>query len=235
MNDLIWRAQNGDRQAMSEIINNNLGLVWNVVRRFNNRGYELEDLFQIGCIGFVKAIQRFDMKYETQLSTYAIPMIIGEIKRFIRDNGPIKVSRSLKELAIKIKQLQEKEEAEGREELQVGEIAQKLNVSTEDIVLALDSNLYIESLDRKIYDDDETTVGERIVYEKNDYQRLLDKITVEKMLQTLDEKERRVILYRYFKEKTQTEISNILGVSQVQVSRIEKKALEKMKGEFAKI
>lgn len=235
MNDLIWQAQNGDRQAMSEIINNNVGLVWNVVRRFNNRGYELEDLFQIGCIGFVKAIQRFDMNYETQLSTYAIPMIIGEIKRFIRDNGPIKVSRSLKELAAKIRQLQEKEEIEGKEEMQVEEIAQKLNVSTEDIILALDSNLYIESLDRKMYDDDEVTVGERIAYENNDYQKLLDKITVEKMLQTLNEKERRVILYRYFKEKTQTEVSNILGVSQVQISRIEKKALEKMKGEFMKI
>lgn len=233
MNDLIWQAQNGDRQAMSEIVNNNVGLVWNVVRRFNNRGYELEDLFQIGCMGFVKAIQRFDMNYETQLSTYAIPMIIGEIKRFIRDNGPIKVSRSLKELATKIRQLQEKEELEGREEMQVEEIAQKLNVSTEDIILALDSSLYIESLDRKIYDDDDVTVGERIICENNDYQKLLDKITVEKMLQTLNEKERRVILYRYFKEKTQTEVSNILGVSQVQISRIEKKALEKMKGEFA--
>ncbi len=229
MNELIWQAQSGDKRAMSEIIDDNIGLVWNIVRRFNNRGYELEDLFQIGCIGFVKAVQRFNTDYETKLSTYAVPMIIGEIKRFIRDNGPVKVSRSLKELACKVRQLQDDEEKSGREELSIEELSNKLNVSKEDIVIALDSTSYVESLDRKIYDDDETTIGERVVYEDNEYKDLLNKITVEKMLEILNEKEKRVILYRYFKEKTQTEISNILGISQVQVSRIEKKALEKMR------
>lgn len=229
MNELIWQAQSGDKRAMSEIIDDNIGLVWNIVRRFNNRGYELEDLFQIGCIGFVKAVQRFNTDYETKLSTYAVPMIIGEIKRFIRDNGPVKVSRSLKELACKVRQLQDDEEKNGREELSIEELSNKLNVSKEDIVIALDSTSYVESLDRKIYDDDETTIGERVVYEDNEYKDLLNKITIEKMLEMLNEKEKRVILYRYFKEKTQTEISNILGISQVQVSRIEKKALEKMR------
>ena len=229
MNELIWQAQSGDKRAMSEIIDDNIGLVWNIVRRFNNRGYELEDLFQIGCIGFVKAVQRFNTDYETKLSTYAVPMIIGEIKRFIRDNGPVKVSRSLKELACKVRQLQDDEEKSGREELSIEELSNKLNVSKEDIVIALDSTSYVESLDRKIYDDDETTIGERVVYEDNEYKDLLNKITIEKMLEILNEKETRDILYRYFKEKTQTEISNILGISQVQVSRIEKKALEKMR------
>lgn len=229
MNELIWQAQSGDKRAMSEIIDDNIGLVWNIVRRFNNRGYELEDLFQIGCIGFVKAVQRFNTDYETKLSTYAVPMIIGEIKRFIRDNGPVKVSRSLKELACKVRQLQDDEEKNGREELSIEELSNKLNVSKEDIVIALDSTSYVESLDRKIYDDDETTIGERVIYEDNEYKDLLNKITIEKMLEMLNEKEKRVILYRYFKEKTQTEISNILGISQVQVSRIEKKALEKMR------
>ncbi len=228
MNELIWQAQSGDKRAMSEIIDDNIGLVWNIVKRFNNRGYELEDLFQIGCIGFVKAVQRFNTDYETKLSTYAVPMIIGEIKRFIRDNGPVKVSRSLKELACKVRQLQDDEEKNGREELSIEELSNKLNVSKEDIVIALDSTSYVESLDRKIYDD-ETTIGERVIYEDNEYKDLLNKITIEKMLEMLNEKEKRVILYRYFKEKTQTEISNILGISQVQVSRIEKKALEKMR------
>lgn len=229
MNELIWQAQSGDKRAMSEIIDDNIGLVWNIVKRFNNRGYELEDLFQIGCIGFVKAVQRFNTDYETKLSTYAVPMIIGEIKRFIRDSGPVKVSRSLKELACKVRQLQDDEEKNGREELSIEELSSKLNVSKEDIVIALDSTSYVESLDRKIYDDDETTIGERVIYEDNEYRDLLNKITIEKMLEMLNEKEKRVILYRYFKEKTQTEISNILGISQVQVSRIEKKALEKMR------
>ena len=156
-------------------------------------------------------------------------LLIGEIKRFIRDNGPVKVSRSLKELACKVRQLQDDEEKSGREELSIEELSNKLNVSKEDIVIALDSTSYVESLDRKIYDDDETTIGERVVYEDNEYKDLLNKITIEKMLEILNEKEKRVILYRYFKEKTQTEISNILGISQVQVSRIEKKALEKMR------
>lgn len=229
MNELIWQAQSGNQKAMSEIIDDNIGLVWNIVKRFNNRGYEMEDLFQIGCIGFVKAIQRFNTDFETQLSTYAVPMIIGEIKRFLRDNGPIKVSRSLKELAIKIKTLQEEETKKGNDELTIFQLEEKLEVSKEEIIIALEATAHIESLDRQLAEDSETTVGEKIVCEDEEYNNMLNKITVEKMLMTLNEKEKRVILYRYYKDKTQMEISRLLGISQVQVSRIEKKALEKMK------
>ena len=228
MNELIWQAQCGDKNAMSRIIDENIGLVWNVVKRFTNRGYELEDLFQIGCIGFVKAIQRFNTDYETQLSTYAVPMIIGEIKRFLRDNGPIKVSRSLKELASKVRIMQEEFLLKEGNDLTIYELAKRLSVNSEDIILALDATSHIESLDKKIFDDDERTLKETVVSEDNDYNKLLDRILVESLLDKLSDKEKRIILYRYYKEKTQVEVSNLLGISQVQVSRLEKRALEKM-------
>ncbi len=229
MNELIWQAQCGNKEAMSTLIDENIGLVWNIVKRFNNRGYELEDLFQIGCIGFVKAIQRFNTEYETQLSTYSVPMIIGEIKRFLRDNGPIKVSRSLKELAYKVRQLQEDNIKQFGKEITIKEIAKKLKVSKEEIIASLDATSFIESLDKQVYDDDDITIGEKIIYDNKEYDNLLDKITIENMLSKLNEKEKKIIIYRYYKDKTQNEISNLLGISQVQVSRIEKKALEKMR------
>lgn len=229
MNKLIWQAQNGSKEAMSALIQNNVGLVWNVVKRFSNRGYEKEDLFQVGCIGLVKAIRRFDSEFETQLSTYAVPMIIGEIRRFIRDDGPIKVSRSLKELAYKIEVLQSENVKNGKEQFSIQELSEVLEVSKEEIVLSLESQEYIESLDRKIYDDDETTVADKILANKNEYDNVVDKLTIKNMMNVLDENEKKIIIYRYFKEKTQTEISKIIGVSQVQISRIEKRALDKMK------
>ena len=229
MNELIWQAQNGSKEAMSILIQSNVGLVWNVVKRFNNRGYEKEDLFQVGCIGLVKAIRRFDDEYETQLSTYAVPMIIGEIKRFIRDDGPIKVSRSLKELAYRIELLQSENIKKGKETLSIQELSTLLNVSKEEIVLSLESQEYIESLDKKVYDDDETTVADRILVDKNDYDNVIDKLAIKNMMNILNEDEKKIIIYRYFKDKTQTEISKIIGMSQVQVSRIEKRALNKMK------
>ena len=229
MNELIWQAQTGSKEAMSILIQSNVGLVWNVVKRFNNRGYEKEDLFQVGCIGLVKAIRRFDDEYETQLSTYAVPMIIGEIKRFIRDDGPIKVSRSLKELAYRIELLQSENIKKGKETLSIQELSTLLNVSKEEIVLSLESQEYIESLDKKVYDDDETTVADRILVDKNDYDNVIDKLAIKNMMNILNEDEKKIIIYRYFKDKTQTEISKIIGMSQVQVSRIEKRALNKMK------
>ncbi len=229
MNELIWQAQNGNKEAMSKLIDDNIGLVWSIVRRFGNRGYELEDLFQIGCIGFVKAIQRFNTDYETQLSTYAVPMIIGEIKRFLRDNGPIKVSRSLKEIAMKVRQLQEETFEKQGKELSINEIASMLKISNEEIIASLDATSYIESLDKRMYDDDDLTIGERVACDKNDFNNLLDKLTIEKMISDLSDNEKRIIIYRYYKDKTQNEISKILGISQVQVSRTEKRALEKMR------
>lgn len=229
MNELIWRAQSGDKEAMSEIIDSNIGLVWNIVKRFTNRGYEVEDLFQLGCIGFIKAIQRFNTDYETQLSTYAVPMIIGEIRRFLRDDGPIKISRTLKELSYKIEQFMEEEREKGNNEIDAIKLAKQFNVSKEDIILALESKSFIESLDKETTEDDDRTLGEKISYDKDEYEELISKISINTIMKKLETKERKIILLRYFKYKTQNEIANAMGISQVQVSRIEKRALSKMK------
>ena len=211
---------------MNEIVNENVGLVWNTVKRFSNRGYELEDLFQIGSIGLIKAILRFDLNYETKLSTYAVAMIIGEIKRFLRDDGIIKVSRSLKELAISVNDVRVKNPDK---DYTIEELAQILEVEKEDIILALDACSSVESLDKTISDESSSrTIGEMIEYKSNEYEILLNKMEINSLLAMLDEKEKKVILYRYYKEMKQTDIANLLGTSQVQISRIEKRALEKM-------
>lgn len=229
MNELINRAQAGDKKAMSEIINSNMGLVWNITKRYGGRGYDIEELFQVGCVGFIKAIQKFDVSFEVQLSTYAVSMIMGEIKRFIRDNGAIKVSRNLKELAVKIKEIQENQIKKGLEEFEIEKLAQKLNVQKEDIIMALDAALYVDSLDRKISEDDNSSIGDKLASENDEYTDLLNKITIKNIIKILNDNERKVIIFRYYKEKTQAEISKILGISQVQVSRIEKRALARLK------
>lgn len=229
MNELIERAQNGDEEAMTKIINENVGLVWNVVKRFYNRGYDKEDLFQIGCLGFIKAIKRFNLEFENKLSTYAVTMIIGEIKRFLRDDGMVKVSRSLKENATKIKELQETSIKKFGLELGIDEIAERLEMSVEDVVLALEATAYVDSLDKTITGEkDDDTVGEKIIKEENDYDKLINKMTIEAVLKILNEEEKKVIIYRYYREMTQAQVARIIGTSQVQVSRIEKKALSKM-------
>ena len=217
----------GDSEAMNEIVNENVGLVWNTVKRFSNRGYELEDLFQIGSIGLIKAVLRFDLNYNTKLSTYAVAMIIGEIKRFLRDDGIIKVSRSLKELAISINDVRMKNP---NKDYTIEELAQILEVEKEDIVMALDACSSVESLDKTISDEQNSrTIGETIEYKYNEYDMLLNKMEINSMLELLDEREKKVILYRYYKEMKQSDIANILGTSQVQISRIEKRAIEKMR------
>ena len=229
MNELIKRAQNGDEVAMSKIIEDNVGLVWNIVKRFLNRGYEKEDLFQIGCVGFVKAIKRFNLEYENKLSTYAVTMIIGEIKRFLRDDGMIKVSRNLKEIATKVREIQEYNVKQLGTEITIDEISKKLNISKEDIVLALESTMLVDSLDKTISGEKEDdTSYEKIIIKENEYDKLIDKITIEKVLEILDDDERKVIIYRYYREMTQSKVAQIIGTSQVQVSRIEKRALHKM-------
>lgn len=206
-----------------------IGLIWSIVKRFSNRNIELEDLFQVGCIGFVKAIKNFDFSMNNQLSTYATYMIIGEIKRFLRDNGPIKVSRTLKEIATKIKILQEKSLTEKGIELTLDEISNALNIDKEDIVIALDASVAVDSIDRKISEEDNKTIGDRIASKNDEYEKVLNELTLEKAFKYLDEKEKKIIVFRYFREMTQNQIANLIGISQVQVSRIEKKALEKMK------
>ncbi len=228
MTNLILRAKEGDSKAMDEIINENVGLVWSVVKRFSNRGYELEDLFQIGCIGFVKAVKKFDTSFDTQLSTYAVSMIIGEIRRFLRDDGMIKISRSLKEIAAKVKEIKSQTQFEN---LTIDEIAKMLNLDKDEVLMSLDATSLIDSLDKKIGDDiDSITVGERIKDNTNEYDVLLNKMTVNSLLDGLNENEKNVIICRYYKDMTQESIAKLYKTSQVQISRIEKRALLKMRG-----
>lgn len=224
--ELILRAQTGDEGALNELIENNAGLVWNVVRRFSNRGYELEDLYQLGCMGFVKAIKKFDLSFGTELSTYAVAMIIGEIKRFLRDDGMIKVSRSLKELAAKVREFENNND----KKYSLEEIAEILKVDKFDIIMSLDATSSIDSLDRNITEDsDSKSVGEVIPENETPYENLMDKLMINSMLENLEERERDIIIYRYYKDMTQSMVAKIYGTSQVQVSRIEKRALSKMR------
>lgn len=206
-----------------------VGLIWNIVKRFSNRNYELEDLYQIGCIGFIKAIKNFDFTMNNQLSTYSTYMVIGEIKRFLRDNGPIKISRTLKEIAYKVKKLQESNLKEKGVELSIEEISDVLKIEKEDIVMALDASTNIDSIDRRIGDEDGQTIADKIANKNDDYEKVLNDITLERALERLDDRERRIIILRYYREMTQMQVASVFGTSQVQISRIEKRALSKMK------
>lgn len=226
----IKLAQEGLEEAMEELIKTNSGLVWNIVKRFTGRGYEAEDLYQIGTIGLIKAIKRFDINLEVQLSTYAVPYILGEIKRFIRDDGTIKVSRQIKELAIKIKMLQKEYLNKKGEEISISQLAEKLEVTKEEIAAAIESSNPVDSIyANEGTSDDQRTLVEKIANPKDEYSYLLDKITLKEIINKLDERERKIILLRFYKEQTQSQVGKILGITQVQVSRIEKKVLEKMK------
>lgn len=231
----ILKSQNKDMQAMTNIIEKNSGLVWSIVKRFLGRGYEAEDLYQIGCLGFVKAIQRYDANYETKISTYAVPYILGEIKRFIRDDGMIKVSRSIKELAIKIKELQKQYE-NNEEELTITKMSEILKVSVEDINLALEATRPVESINEDAFNEnDKSKVSkiDQIANTKDEMSNIVDKIALKDLIESLKDREKQIILLRYYRGKTQTQISKMLGISQVQVSRIEKKVLDYMREKLA--
>lgn len=230
--ELILKAQAGDLKAEEMLVNHNLGLVRSVLRRFANRGYEREDLFQLGCIGLIKSIKKFDTSFGVRFSTYAVPMIMGEIRRFLRDDGIIKVSRSLKQTATRVKMTREKLQNEKGREPTLQEISDDMGVSKEDIVMALDSSAYPEYLYDVIYHDDGSPIhlidkiSETDSLEDSD---VIDKILLQETISKLEPRERQIIFLRYFKDKTQTEIAKVLGISQVQVSRIEKKVLGDMK------
>ena len=198
-----------------------------------NRGYEVEDLYQIGCIGFIKSIKRFDTNFEVKLSTYSVPYILGEIKRFIRDDGPIKVSRSIKELNVKIQELKKHYLITKGREITIEEIAKELKVDKDDIIIAMESNNSIESIEGTSSQSDKVgkklSILDKISTGKNEEEIITNKIVIKQLLKELDERDREIILLRFFKEKTQTEVARILGISQVQVSRIERKVLDKMK------
>jgi len=230
--ELVRKAKSGDKQAQSILVERNVGLVWSIVKRFQNRGYDTEDIYQIGCIGLIKAINKFDDSYDVKFSTYAVPMIIGEIKRFIRDDGIIKVSRSLKELANKIRVTKEIMTKELGREPSVSEISKRLDVPMEELVMAMEANCSPESLYNTVGDNDSSNVLliDKLNNESNDEEvDLVDKIDLRMVLNTLNPREKQIIVLRYFKEKTQVQIAKMLGISQMQVSRIEKKILDEIK------
>ncbi|MBO5353176.1 MAG: SigF/SigG family RNA polymerase sporulation sigma factor [Lachnospiraceae bacterium] len=229
---LIRKAQEGDKLAREQVINDNVGLVWSIVRRFLGRGQEADDLFQIGVIGLMKAVDKFDLSYDVMFSTYAVPMIAGEIKRYLRDNNSlIKMSRSIKENGWKIKAAKEKLAYELGRDATMEELAAATELSMEDIVMAMEANSEIESIYKTVYqgDGNEIYLVDRIREEKNEAESLIDRMTVQQLLDSLTEEERLLITSRYFEDKTQVETAKLLGISQVQVSRLEKKILLKMR------
>ena len=230
---IIERAQNGSKEDMTKLIEDNNGLIWSIVRRFSGRGYDIEDLYQIGSIGFIKAIQRFDTSFEVRLSTYAVPYILGEIKRYIRDDGPIKVSRSIKELNVKILELQKEYFNKYGRDITLEEISKELKISKEEITMAMDSTRPVDPIESAKYKDTKTdktvSILEQISTGKDEQTEITNRITIKKLIGELEDKEKEIIMLRYYKQKTQMQVSKILGITQVQVSRIERKVLEKMK------
>ena len=224
---IIERAQNGSKEDMTKLIEDNSRLVWSIVRRFNGRGYDIEDLYQIGSIGLIKAIQRFDTSFEVRLSTYAVPYILGEIKRFIRDDGPIKISRSIKELNIKIIELQKEYLNKYGKEITLEQLAK------EDIAMALDSARPVNSIEDSQYRDNKTdktiSLIDQLSSGKDEENEITNRIAIKKLISELKDNEKEVILLRYYKGKTQMQVAKILGITQVQVSRIERKVLDNMK------
>lgn len=230
MVDLLKKAQSGNSEAREKLINCNLRLVFNLVQRFSNRGYELEDLFQIGTIGLIKAIDKFNLEYNVKFSTYAVPMIIGEIRRFLRDDNPVKVSRSLKENAYKINKARDSLTKELGREPTLNEISEKLGISREEIITSMEAVQSPASIHDTLYQDDGDPIYiiDQLSSEKEDGS-WFDRIAMKEILSKLTEKEREIILMRFYQDKTQTEVAEMVGLSQVQVSRIERQALKRFR------
>lgn len=231
MNEIIKKAQSGDKESENFLITQNLGLVRSVIKRFLNRGCEYEDLMQIGSIGLLKAIKKFDCNYNVKFSTYAIPMIIGEIKRFLRDDGMIKVSRNLKEIAIKAYACREAIEKNIGREPTITELAAELDITKEDLILAINSQNSTQSLNEIINQEEGAPLLliDRIQNEESQELSIINKIVLKEVISSLEQRERQIIMLRYFKEMTQCQVAEIIGISQVQVSRIEKKILDKLR------
>ncbi|MCE5220727.1 MAG: RNA polymerase sporulation sigma factor SigF [Clostridium sp.] len=229
--ELIALARNGDVDAMNKLIEMNLPLVSSISKKFLNRGYDYEDIFQIGSIGLVKAINNFDLTYNVKFSTYAVPMIIGEIKRFLRDDGMIKVSRNVKSLARKIYFYKEVLTKKLKRSPTIEELAEYADVNKEEILFAIESSNSLQYLYDTIHQDDGAPVLliDKLSEKSVDDGNLIEKIALKEALSSLDNKARQIILLRYFKDKTQVQVANMLGINQVQVSRIEKKVLAEMR------
>ncbi|MDO4679437.1 MAG: SigF/SigG family RNA polymerase sporulation sigma factor [Blautia sp.] len=231
---LIGRSHQGDKEARDTLFEENTGLIYSVAKRFLGRGVDMEDLFQIGSIGLLKAVDHFDLSFDVRFSTYAVPMIAGEIKRYLRDDGLLKVSRSLKENCARIYQLREELERTLDREPTLEELAGECGMSMEELVLAMESGAEVESLHKTIYqgEGNEISLMDKLPEKVNGQEVLLDRILLEEILGSLDARERRLIYMRYFQEKTQTEIAGELGISQVQVSRLEKRILKNLRGKL---
>ena len=230
--ELIERVQNGDEEAKEILIKNNLGLVRSVISKFSNIGYERDDLFQLGSIGLIKSVYKFDPKFNVKFSTYAVPMILGEIKRYLRDDGMVKVSRSLKQIAIKAKTQTEILTKKLGREPSIEELAHELDIEKEDLVMAMEANFSVEYLHGVIHEEEGSPICliDKISLKgENEEERVIDNLLLKQVLDKLEKRERQIIVLRYFEDKTQSEIGDILNISQVQVSRIEKKVLSKLK------
>lgn len=233
-NDLVKQAQNGDAEATEILVNGNFPLIKSIVRSYLGKGVEYDDLYQIGCVGFLKAIKNFNPDFDVKFTTYAVPMITGEIKRFLRDDGSIKVSRSIKTLAIKIKAFIETYKQESGETPPIDVLTKEFDVSKEDIVIALDSCQQLLSLQAKVDEDDQNSqniIDKLVVVDKSD--EMLDKFILKSEIMNLPQKERQIIILRYYRGKTQGEVASLLGISQVQVSRIESKIITGLKSKLA--
>lgn len=234
MMELIAKAHQGDKEARDQMVLDNVGLVWSIVRRFQGRGYEMEDLFQIGSIGLLKAVDKFDLSYDVKFSTYAVPMIMGEVKRFLRDDGMIKVSRSIKEMSMRVKTVRENLCFSMGREPTIEEIATEVGASKEEVAISIEAGAEVESLYKTINQNDENSLClmDKIEDQDESQEKLLNHMVLEKLIGQLGEKEREIILRRYYKNQTQTQVAEALDISQVQVSRLEKKILKQMREQF---
>lgn len=259
--ELLQKAQDGDRNSRNQIVEENIGLVWSIVKRFAGRGYDQEDIFQIGCIGLIKAIDHFDITYHVKFSTYAVPMITGEIKRFLRDDGMIKVSRTLKEQNYKIRRAADRLCQENGRNATLEEVAAATELTREEIVLAIEANSEVDSIYRTIFQSEgrDISMVDQVVFDRasnigyagnksqtgtetldsngamvdQEKEEVLNRMLLHQLLEELDDKSRELIEYRYFHEMTQTQVAKQLGISQVQVSRMEKKILKEMRKKAA--
>ncbi|MGM9648819.1 MAG: sigma-70 family RNA polymerase sigma factor [Butyricicoccaceae bacterium] len=225
--ELILRAQQGDNDACEQLLKENAGLIWSIVRRFTGHGVETDDLYQLGSLGFLKAVRSFDINYGTQFSTYAVPKISGEIRRFLRDDGMIKVSRSVRDLAVQVSRLRTAIITKTGTEPSIGELAQQLEVTPEEIAMCENATAPTDSLQREVGEDGSTM--ERILGDDGIEDSIVDSVVVRECIQKLPEKERKVILLRYYRSLTQQRCAELLGISQVQVSRLERRAIARMR------
>lgn len=230
--DLIAQSQNGDNEAREKLVISNQRLVWSVVQRFLNRGYEPDDLFQIGCIGLMKAIDKFDLSYDVRFSTYAVPMIIGEIQRFLRDDSTVKISRSLKETARNIRRVRDELSKKLGRQPHINEVAEAMGMEPAEVVFAQEAVRQPSSIHETVFENDGDPIYLMDQIADDSQDRWFDKLSLHDALAKLPERERLIVFLRFFRDKTQAEVADVLGISQVQVSRLEKKILQTIRDQL---